>query len=969
MKQANILLLVGLICISVSCQQTPVEYILDGGFIPPPPPIRYYTIPDEGGVLGGTTPIQIVFWEPMEIESIVLDGDLGALAGNSFLSIDKTILTIQPKNTWQEGDAQELITCIIFANGSVLDHTLTFTVDRTSPSFSSINPPSGSSISVNQAIEVIFEESMDPESFVLEGTLVDSDMTPIWSTTYVANDTLRLDPLLAGVEWNRGTASARIRCNDTVGNPTFINNLIYGVQTLYVKVNGNGNGTINAPMGDINQAIRYADHTWEDSSWIYIAEGEYFVNSRENKDYIQLIQDVSLFGGFSKDDWLKYDPSTYPTSITDIATTGGTVLDPNCVIYGSDIPITTIVDGFILKGSMGNQSTVFYLTDKSTVSIQATKIQNGDATISYGIYNYYASPRVRGNEFSGGVQSDTSTGIYNYRSSATIQQNSFFLGSASCIQSYGVYNEFSFPAISSNEFRTSNDSQDNWFIYNMTSSPTIRDNELICTESSRSTSCNGIMLMDMSFGLVQDNRIQAGTGNGTNDFIGIQIENQSECMITDNEIHAGVNYKNSTAILISHSSPLIDGNIISGFNNIQANALGIMFNYTGKPEVRNNSITMEAGSGIRVYSNTNPGEGTGAPWIHGNTITGCSRCIDYHIEHGSPEAFLSKIHDNQLYAQTKGIEIELYMDNQVDYGYDFEIFDNIIDVIGQGITTKGIDYEYSNDQDSEDADGDLYIYDNTISVDGIQRGIGIDLDYNHDGDDCDNDVSIERNVIVVGDSSEYTRGINFFVEMECNTITNPYNDLEGLIGQNIIVAGQAPIAYGINFYLDEVDGKNTNAIIVEVFSNTIYADGTFSSPIYIEYIDQEDVGNDHELEIEDNILISSDSAQSYGVYEEYMDGTEDLYDNCFFQCQQALYRHDTLGNYTDISDINNWSWSSGNVDLIPVFVDLAGYDFHLTATCPEEIKTGATSQFSVDLDKNPRTIVNGNSMGAYECDL
>jgi hypothetical protein len=101
--------------------------------------------------------------------------------------------------------------------------------DVTAPSVVNVTPTTNTIISADQAIVVVFDESIDPGSLTLSGTLASQSGGVIWTTTTEPNDTLTLTPITT---WVGGSATLSIDVTDPAGNPLPTLSLGYNIDDI-----------------------------------------------------------------------------------------------------------------------------------------------------------------------------------------------------------------------------------------------------------------------------------------------------------------------------------------------------------------------------------------------------------------------------------------------------------------------------------------------------------------------------------------------------------------------------------------------------------------------------------------------------------------------------------------------------------------------------------------------------------------
>jgi len=101
--------------------------------------------------------------------------------------------------------------------------------DVTAPSVVTVTPATNITISANQPIVVVFDESMVPSSLVLEGTMASQSGLTTWTATTRANDTLSLMP---STTWTGGSGDLTINVTDSAGNALRTLSLRYNVDNI-----------------------------------------------------------------------------------------------------------------------------------------------------------------------------------------------------------------------------------------------------------------------------------------------------------------------------------------------------------------------------------------------------------------------------------------------------------------------------------------------------------------------------------------------------------------------------------------------------------------------------------------------------------------------------------------------------------------------------------------------------------------
>jgi Protein of unknown function (DUF1565) len=212
-------------------------------------------------------------------------------------------------------------------------------------------------------------------------------------------------------------------------------------------------GSSGMPMATLAAALLLA----QDPSWVLVAEGTYSVDSTPATDTNAVLSaGVSLKGGYSSD-FMSRDPVTHVTTIED--TGSGAITTPNAaVMVPGSVDSTSVVEGFILKGTQNSSTTdsaALFIALSSTVVVQGNVIMAGKgsnntygirtkgsptirdnvilggdngAAIVYAVSSAGGSPLIERNTIDGGWGGASSYGINLMNSSATVQNNLVFGG-------------------------------------------------------------------------------------------------------------------------------------------------------------------------------------------------------------------------------------------------------------------------------------------------------------------------------------------------------------------------------------------------------------------------------------------------------------------------------------------------------------------------------------------------------------
>ena len=200
--------------------------------------------PTDQGALHGTRVINVTFNEAVKTSSLVLGGTLSSEAGTPAWSAGNTVLAIAPAASWSEGTGRTLTIAVSDPAGNVGNASYAYRVDTQSPSISQLDPPTPSLIGGAKVISVTFNESVDPSSLKLAGTL--GTMVPGWSND---NKVLFIIPATSWSDGNGRTLS--IQVSDLAGNRSQQYDYTYNVDAKAPEVESVMPGKVLPPWGTI----------------------------------------------------------------------------------------------------------------------------------------------------------------------------------------------------------------------------------------------------------------------------------------------------------------------------------------------------------------------------------------------------------------------------------------------------------------------------------------------------------------------------------------------------------------------------------------------------------------------------------------------------------------------------------------------------------------------------------------------
>jgi len=391
------------------------------------------------------------------------------------------------------------LTVVACGGGGDTTSETTDTVDSNAPT---ITASSNRLLNENSPIVLTFNESIDTASFSVTGSLFDESDGGVWSQSNEIDDTLTLSPTSS---WSVNTLrTLTINVSDLTGNVAAEINQTYDVYKgtlLYVSStaaddSGDGLSITNAKasiLNAINSAIAPAT--------VVVTAGAYAVSDTP-ESRIELVADVSLYGGYSADFTTREPKSSVVTSATTYVIHG----------TGSSVSDTTLIDGFTLQGPENAATPTIHLLTEASPTVQNNTIRG-----NFGIHNQFASPVIVGNSFEINSSANTiCTGIFNDNASPIIQSNIIEIDGTNqlCISgNYGVWNSASSPIISNNTIDAGFFIGEGIGIYNTASFPVINDNIIIggTTIVGNFQSSAGIY-NEASGAVISNNIIDSGNG-------------------------------------------------------------------------------------------------------------------------------------------------------------------------------------------------------------------------------------------------------------------------------------------------------------------------------------------------------------------------------------------------------------------------------------------------------------------------
>ena len=290
--------------------------------------------------------------------------------------------------------------------------SLKVTLKETAPT---ANIASGSVITGHEEIVLTFSETMDESSISFGGTI--GSAAGSLSKGVLEGDTLTIS---ASSLWTEGNGEVlTVDCKNKYGLPietfTLYYDVFHGVCVSNTSGNDNNTGTVLSPLKTIQKGIDIAVIKHSSSSQVRVAGG--VIPYSAEGPVAQLSAGISLYGGYSTDNWKVQDTANNETFIVDTTTTGGGQTAPNSAIYcDSSITSTTVISGFTITMGKGTYNAA--IRCEGSPKIENNKIigrESGDeGPYQYGIYirGANALPLITGNNINPGYALSVSYAVY-----------------------------------------------------------------------------------------------------------------------------------------------------------------------------------------------------------------------------------------------------------------------------------------------------------------------------------------------------------------------------------------------------------------------------------------------------------------------------------------------------------------------------------------------------------------------------
>ncbi|ABZ95214.1 Hypothetical protein LBF_2733 [Leptospira biflexa serovar Patoc strain 'Patoc 1 (Ames)'] len=358
-----------------------------------------------------------------------------------------------------------------------------------------MTPTLGNLIRTDSQIHVVFNRSMDPESF---SAILGSSLTTVWSDTFQSNDTVTLtgNHPLGIITFTMDAKDSNGNQMQTItGNYTVVST---NTNLYYVSVFGN-DGNLGTTPTNPKQSILSAISGSVSPAAILVSAGEYPLTAS-----LSLMEGISLYGGFSQD-FLNRDLSASTTRIFD-SRTGSDLI---AIVAGPAVSVATYFDGFTVQSANDPatiQSTAFFCNGGSPIIsrnrmlggtastgsgysigirisgaspniIDNYNIQAGDALDTFGIFiENSSSPTITNNTISGGSAAGSDHALYSGpQNNNPIISNNVISGKTGSI-SYGLNSSFPSNVTLTNNFINGGSGNLSIAIYNGAGNGTSRGN-------------------------------------------------------------------------------------------------------------------------------------------------------------------------------------------------------------------------------------------------------------------------------------------------------------------------------------------------------------------------------------------------------------------------------------------------------------------------------------------------------------
>lgn len=279
-----------------------------------------------------------------------------------------------------------------------------------------------------------------------------------------------------------------------------------GVVFVHVGIGLDSNlGTAAEPKRTIQAGIAAAAELID--GVVHVAEGTYEVDYQNNK-FVTLTDGVSIFGGYSADDWELRDPIAHPSVIVDKSASGGTDSEPNRAVDGGvGVGSDTVVDGFTIQGGTGSHAAAVVLLDSSP-TLTNNRILGGAASglRSYGVWCESSAATLMYNAIEAGDAAGL-TGGYGVSAGVdcdAVLDGNFIYGGGGSSSTYGVWIGESAPRVYNNFVHSGEGMNSPIGVWINQASPEVANNTIICGKPGFG---RGVYTSDTTAATVENNII------------------------------------------------------------------------------------------------------------------------------------------------------------------------------------------------------------------------------------------------------------------------------------------------------------------------------------------------------------------------------------------------------------------------------------------------------------------------------
>lgn len=350
---------------------------------------------------------------------------------------------------------------------------------------------------------------------------------------------------------------------------------------IYVHPEGSdaGAGTIDDPLLTIQAGIDAADAAYATAE-VHVAEGTYRTAAQ-----VTLARGISVYGGYSAEDWNDCDILRHETVIEDTRASGGTSNYPLAAVFLNSTGDDLVFEGFTILAGSGTYSAGVHVYQGYHYTFQYNTVHAGaGATRSQGFYLFMdilTTAVVDHNKVYAGTGA-SAYGIYQITSSATITNNTVYGESGA--SNFGIYSQSSTGCSIRGNTVHGGAGVHSYGIYSSSAGCTIREN--VANGGSGSTDSTGIYILAYSapYATVRENTATGGSGATST---GIFLSSPSQ--VYGNRVSGGTGATLARGVMVNSDEPTVYNNVIFGGVS-DADTYGIYINNPVSPFFYNNTV-------------------------------------------------------------------------------------------------------------------------------------------------------------------------------------------------------------------------------------------------------------------------------------------------------------------------------------------------------------------------------------------